>query len=101
LSGRDGFGIFVEMKCIFSIMSEAENFSKSKEKEVGEETEAKGSHWCDRTLDRTRSRHDQCVRSVAAAMRGAGHKGLQPARPVPCRTGASGHAPKEQRESQS
>jgi CYTH domain-containing protein len=29
LSGRDGFGAFVEVKCIFSTTPEAENFSKS------------------------------------------------------------------------
>jgi hypothetical protein len=56
----------------FFTTPEAEIFSKSKEKEVGEETEAKGGHWCDRTLDRTRSRHDRRVRSVAAGVRGTG-----------------------------
>jgi hypothetical protein len=57
LSGREGFGFlppaehvrqdsafFVEVKCIFSTMPEAENFSKSKEKELREEIEAKGGH---------------------------------------------------------
>jgi hypothetical protein len=63
---------FLEVKCIFSTTPEAEIFSKSKEKEVGEETEAKGGHWCDQTLDRTQSRHDRRARSVAAAVRGAG-----------------------------
>jgi hypothetical protein len=46
-----GFGIFVEVKCIFSTTPKAKIFSMSKEKEVGEETEAKGGHWCDQTLD--------------------------------------------------
>jgi hypothetical protein len=39
-----GFDVFVEMKSIFSTTPEAENFSKSKEKEVREEMEAKGGH---------------------------------------------------------
>jgi hypothetical protein len=78
LSGSVGFGalsdsaFFVEVKCIFPTTSKAEIFSKSKAKEVGEEIEAKGGHWCDWTLDRTQSRHDQRVRSVAVAVRGAG-----------------------------
>jgi hypothetical protein len=62
----------MEVKCIFSTTPETEFFSKSKEKKVEEETEAKGSYWCDRTLDRTRSRHDRRFRSVATAVRGAG-----------------------------
>jgi hypothetical protein len=56
---------FVEVKCIFSTTSEVKIFSKSKEKEVVEETEAKEDHWC----DRTRSRHDRRNRLVAAAVR--------------------------------
>jgi hypothetical protein len=63
---------FVEVKCIFFTTPEAEIFSKSKEKEVKEETEAKEGHWCDRTLDRTRSRHDRRVRSVEVAVRSVG-----------------------------
>jgi hypothetical protein len=63
---------FVEVKCLFFTMPEAEIFTKSKEKEAGEETETKGGHWCDRTLDETQSRHDRRARSVAAAVRGAG-----------------------------
>jgi hypothetical protein len=58
----------VEVKYIFSTMPEVEIFSKLKEKEVGEETEAKGGHWC----DRTRSRHDRRIRSVAAIVHGTG-----------------------------
>jgi hypothetical protein len=70
LSGRDGFdsALFVEVKHLFSTTPEVEIFSKSKEKEVRKEMEAKGGHWC----DRTRSRHDRRVRSVAAAVRSAG-----------------------------
>jgi hypothetical protein len=72
LARRDS-AFFMEVKCMFFTTLEAENFSKSKEKEVKEETEAKGGHWCDQTLDRTRSRHDRRVRSVAAALCGMGH----------------------------
>jgi hypothetical protein len=67
---RRDLAFFVEVKCIFFTTLDAENFSKSTEKEVKEETETKGGHWCDRTLDRTQSRHDRRVRSVAAAVRG-------------------------------
>jgi hypothetical protein len=42
---------FVEVKCIFFTTPEAEIFSKSKEKEVREETEVKGGHWCVKGLD--------------------------------------------------
>jgi hypothetical protein len=69
---------FVEVKCIFSTTSEVKIFSKSKEKEVVEETEAKEDHWC----DRTRSRHDRRNRLVAAAVRARGTLGFA--------TGASG-----------
>jgi hypothetical protein len=41
-------GVFEELKCLFSTMPE-----------VGEETEANGGHWGDRTLDRTWSRFDR------------------------------------------
>jgi hypothetical protein len=44
----------MEVKCIFFTTPEAELFSKSKEKEVGEKTETKRGHWC----DRMRSWHD-------------------------------------------
>jgi hypothetical protein len=40
LSGRVGFGVFVEVKCIFSTTPEAEIFSKS----LWIETEANGGH---------------------------------------------------------
>jgi hypothetical protein len=63
---------FVEVKCLFSTTPEAEIFSKSKEKEVGEETEVKGGHWCDRTLGRTRSQYDRRVRSMVASVHGTG-----------------------------
>jgi hypothetical protein len=63
-----GFGVFMEMKCIFSTTPKAENFSKSS----WIKTAANGGHWNDRTLDRTRSRHNQRVRSVAVAVRGTG-----------------------------
>jgi hypothetical protein len=56
------------VKCIFPTTSKAEIFSKSKAKEVGEEIEAKGGHWCDRMW----SRHERHVRSVAAVVRGMG-----------------------------
>jgi hypothetical protein len=62
-SGRDGFGAlspsrlassagfdaFCGSETLFSNTPEAETFSKSKEKEVGEETEANGGHWGDQT----------------------------------------------------
>jgi hypothetical protein len=63
-----GFGVFMEMKCIFSTTLKAENFSKSS----WIETAANEGHWYDQTLDRTWSRHDRRVRSVAATVRSTG-----------------------------
>jgi hypothetical protein len=50
---RRDSALFGEVKCLFSTAPEA-----------GKETEANGDHCGDRTLHRTRSRLDQCVRSV-------------------------------------
>jgi hypothetical protein len=86
-------------------MSEAENFSKSswietKEKEVrvetdqlGEEMDANGGHWCDRTLTRTWSRHDRMRLVSVSCYTWHGVLGFA--------MSASGHAPREQCESQS
>jgi hypothetical protein len=59
LARRDSV-LFVEVKRLFFTMPVAEIFSKSS----WIETEANGGHWGDRTLNRTRSRHDQ-TRSVS------------------------------------
>jgi hypothetical protein len=107
LSGREGFGvlslptslrardlgIFEEMKCLFSTTLVTEILSKSS----WIETEAKGSHWGDRTRDRTHDRMrlarpvsstgrcvgrrarvcDRSVRTLAGPVRPVTHPGEQ------------------------
>jgi hypothetical protein len=74
----------VEVKHLFFTTPKVEIFSKSKEKEVGEETEANGGHWGDRTLNRTRSWYDRTrpVNGSSCVWRGA----------LGFVTGASGHS---------
>jgi hypothetical protein len=73
------FGAFVEVKRLFSTTPEAEIFPKS----LWTETEANGGHWGDRTLNRTRSRHDRTrpVSDNSCMARGLGFT-----------TGASSHS---------
>jgi hypothetical protein len=63
LSGREGFGVFEKMKCLFSIALEA--------RKGGESLEFLSLKNSNRTLDRTRSRVDLRVRSVQTAGRDA------------------------------
>jgi hypothetical protein len=72
LSGTDGFGFFVEVKCLFSTTPEAEIFSKSSWIEI----EANGGHWGDRTRPVSGSSQarvarvlHRCVRSLAGPAR--------------------------------
>jgi hypothetical protein len=71
--------LFIEVKRLFSTMSEAEIFSKSS----WIETEANGGHWGDRMLNRTWSWHDRThpVSDSNSLARGLGFT-----------TGASGHS---------
>jgi hypothetical protein len=74
-----GLGLFDEVKCIFSTTPEVEIFSKSS----WIETEANRGHWGDRTLNRTRSRHDRtCPISDSSSL----------ARGLGFTTGAFGHS---------
>jgi hypothetical protein len=92
LMRRDS-ALFVEVKCIFSTTPKAEIFSK----ESWIETEANEGHWCDRTLNRTRSRHDQMHPISSSSSLARADWGLPPTRPVTRGTSASGQVPEELR----
>jgi hypothetical protein len=86
--GPVGFGFFMEVKHLLSTTPRAKIFSKSSWIEM----EVNGGHWGDRTLNRTRSQHDQTHPACSSRML----RTRASARPVTCGTSASGQAPEGQ-----